>query len=349
MSTERAEPLGGQVVVFSLAGKEYALPIARVQEIIRYTKPRSISSGVAWVRGVINLRGRIVPVCDLAARLGTAGLADEESKIVIIESSSDIAGVIVDEVSEVLTFDESQVDPLPASGLDFFRAIARLDDRLIVVLDPERMLAGITAAHADQASAAPALQLDLLEQSFDLLAPRGEELVERFYELLLDRAPEAAPLFAKTDMKKQKAMLLGALVLVRNSLRDLDGLVPKLEAMGARHVGYGALADHYPVVGQALLAAMAELAGEAWTAELESAWAEAYGVVSSVMLAGAAPPNSPRPPELPPRLVRVGQREEDRARARDLHSRAPIRCRSTQVRRRFHRLRTSPIRGGFQL
>jgi chemotaxis signal transduction protein/hemoglobin-like flavoprotein len=288
MSTELAEPLGGQVVVFSLAGKEFALPIARVQEIIRYAKPRSVSSGVSWVRGVINLRGRIVPVCDLAARLGEVGQGDGESKIVIIESSSDIAGVIVDEVSEVLTFDDNQVDPLPASGLNFFRAVAKLDDRLIVILDPERMLAGITGAQIEQAAGAPVLQLDLLEQSFDLLAPRGEELVERFYEILFERAPAAEPLFAQTDMKRQKAMLLGALVLVRNSLRDLDGLVPKLEAMGARHVAYGALPDHYPVVGEALLAALAELAGEAWTDDLEAAWTEAYGLVSSVMLAGAA-------------------------------------------------------------
>jgi len=153
MSTDLAEPLGGQVVVCSLAGDEYALPIARVQEIIRYAKPRSVSSDVAWVRGVINLRGRIIPVCDLAARLGAAGQGIGESKIVIIESSTDVAGVIVDEVSEVTTFDDSQVDPLPAGSPDFFRAVAKRDDRLIVVLDPEHMLAGIAAAAPEQGAA----------------------------------------------------------------------------------------------------------------------------------------------------------------------------------------------------
>lgn len=132
------------------------------------------------------------------------------------------------------------------------------------------------------------MQIETLESSFDLIAPRGEELVETFYKRLFAAAPAVQPLFAGTDMKRQRAMLLAALVLVRNSLRDLDSLVPKLAALGARHVAYGATAEMYPIVGEALLASMAEVAGEAWTPQIEAAWAEAYGVVQSVMLAGAA-------------------------------------------------------------
>ncbi len=159
MSTDLADAHGGQVVVCSLAGDEYALPIARVREIIRYAKPRSISSRLAWVRGVINLRGRTVPVCDLAARLGAADHDNSDSRIMIIESSTNVAGVIVDAVSEVTTFDESQVDPLPAGSPDFFRAVAKLDDRLIVVLDPEYMLAGIGAGPPEHEGDTPALRL----------------------------------------------------------------------------------------------------------------------------------------------------------------------------------------------
>jgi hypothetical protein len=81
-------------------------------------------------------------------------------------------------------------------------------------------------------------------------------------------------------------MLLAALVLVRKSLRDLDELVPKLYALGARHVDYGALPEHYPVVGEALIGAMAEVAGPAWTREYEVAWTEAVGVVAGVMIEG---------------------------------------------------------------
>jgi hemoglobin-like flavoprotein len=88
-------------------------------------------------------------------------------------------------------------------------------------------------------------------------------------------------------MKRQRAMLLAALVLLRNSLRDLGALVPKLHAMGARHAAYGVSPEMYPLVGQALLASMAELAGDAWNRGLSDAWSTAYGVVASAMLDGA--------------------------------------------------------------
>ena len=81
------------------------------------------------------------------------------------------------------------------------------------------------------------LDLEALETSFDLVAPRGYELVDVFYERLFAAAPAVRPLFAGTDPRRQNAMLLAALVLVRNSLRNLDAIVPKLRELGARHVG----------------------------------------------------------------------------------------------------------------
>jgi hemoglobin-like flavoprotein len=131
------------------------------------------------------------------------------------------------------------------------------------------------------------LELDALETSFDLIAPRGDELMDVFYARLFETAPGVKPLFANTDLKKQKSMLLAALVLLRKSLRDLDAIVPKLRELGARHVGYGAEPEHYPVVGEVLLASMAEVAGPAWTPEYERAWTTAFSVVSGAMLEGA--------------------------------------------------------------
>lgn len=131
------------------------------------------------------------------------------------------------------------------------------------------------------------MNIEALETSFDLLAPRGDELVEVFYERLFDRAPGVRPLFAHVDMKKQRAMLLATLVLLRKSLRDLDSVAPKLREMGARHVSYGAVPGAYPIVGEVLIASMAQLAGDAWTNEHAASWAEAYAVVQSVMLDGA--------------------------------------------------------------
>src|SRR5213075_3410405 len=102
------------------------------------------------------------------------------------------------------------------------------------------------------------LDLEALETSFDLVAPHGDELMDEFYTRLFAAAPAVRPLFPD-DMQRQKTMLLGALVLLRKSLRDLDAILPKLRELGARHVAYGAQPEHYPVVGGALIAAMAEI------------------------------------------------------------------------------------------
>ena len=131
------------------------------------------------------------------------------------------------------------------------------------------------------------MNLPALETSFDLIAPRGDELMDIFYDRLFATAPAVQPLFERTDLTKQKAMLLGTLVLLRKSLRDLDAIVPKLRELGARHVAYGAKPEHYPVVGEVLIGSMAELAGAAWTAEYEQAWAEAFGIVAAAMAEGA--------------------------------------------------------------
>ena len=104
-------------------------------------------------------------------------------------------------------------------------------------------------------------------------------LFDSFYKIFFAKSPEIPPMFAETDMKRQKAMLLSALVLVRKSLRDLDAIVPKLRQLGARHVSYGAEPEHYPVVAEVLIASMAAVAGPAWTPAYAQAWSEALGVV----------------------------------------------------------------------
>jgi methyl-accepting chemotaxis protein len=132
------------------------------------------------------------------------------------------------------------------------------------------------------------LDAHALQTSFDLVAPRGDELMDRFYTRLFAAAPEVEPLFAGTDMDAQKSMLLGALVLLRRHLDDLETIVPILRGLGARHVAYGARPEHYPVVGQALLSSMADVAGDHWRPEHERAWTAALDVVAGAMLEGAA-------------------------------------------------------------
>src|SRR3954469_5410587 len=100
-----------QLVVFTLGSEEYALPIRHVHEIIRYTEPRSVAAGSGWVRGVISLRGKIVPVYDVAARPGRQTGRPEGGRIVIVEPGTTLGGVGVDAVEEVLPADDSRLDP----------------------------------------------------------------------------------------------------------------------------------------------------------------------------------------------------------------------------------------------
>lgn len=138
---ESATFTGGQVVVFDLGGQEYALPIDQVREVIRFSNPRRVSHNPLNL-GVINLRGKLVPVADLASCLGAAASADrEETKIVVIEAADGTsAGVVVDDVKEVLWLAAEQIEPLPSEDENPINAIAKIDNRLVALIDAPRLL-----------------------------------------------------------------------------------------------------------------------------------------------------------------------------------------------------------------
>ncbi len=137
-----------QLVVFTLGAEQYALPIEQVHEIIRYDEPRSVASRIEWVRGVISLRGRIVPVYDLAARLGASSQLSDQTKIVIVESGDETAGVIVDDVDEVLTIEDAQIEEIPSADATLIDSIAKVGDRLVVLLKPTTIFTGVDLAAA---------------------------------------------------------------------------------------------------------------------------------------------------------------------------------------------------------
>ena len=136
-----------QLVVFSLGDEEYALPISRVHEIIRYTEPRSVAADAVWIRGVISLRGKIVPVYDLAARLGLELEGSREANIVIAEAGNGVAGVVVDDVDQVLTVEEGEIEEVP-SGNEAIEAIVKVGDRLVLLLDVDGIFADAAATAA---------------------------------------------------------------------------------------------------------------------------------------------------------------------------------------------------------
>jgi purine-binding chemotaxis protein CheW len=129
-----------QLVVFSLGTEEYALPIGTVSEIIRFTEPRTVASEAAWIRGVIGLRGKIIPIFDLAARMAL-DTDSEPGKIVIVETGTGQVGVMVDEVEEVLTVAAEQLEPVPTASTESIEAIAKIEDRLVILLNAEGLFA----------------------------------------------------------------------------------------------------------------------------------------------------------------------------------------------------------------
>jgi purine-binding chemotaxis protein CheW len=139
-----------QLVVFSLGTEEYALPIGTVSEIIRFTEPRTVASEATWIRGVIGLRGKIIPIFDLAARMGLE-TDSAPGKIVIVETGTGQVGVMVGEVEEVLTVSSEQLESVPTAASDSIEAIAKIEDRLVILLNAEGLFA--RAAGEDLAAA----------------------------------------------------------------------------------------------------------------------------------------------------------------------------------------------------
>jgi len=134
------------------------------------------------------------------------------------------------------------------------------------------------------------LQIELLETSFQAIAPSGEAYVTAFYERLFTSFPATRAFFASTDMKEQRKKLLGALALVIQNLRKPEVLTSALKGLGQRHVAYGVRPEHYPIVGAVLLETFADVLGERWTPAYHDAWAQAYEAVCELMLEGANVP-----------------------------------------------------------
>jgi len=134
-----------QLVVFSLASEDYGIEIAVVESIIKMQDITKMPRSPAFVEGVINLRGVVLPVIDLAKRFGITGCENNrDTRIVIVNINNMKIGMIVSAVSEVLTIDDSVIESTPAIvttvNSNFVSGIARLDSRLIILLDISKIL-----------------------------------------------------------------------------------------------------------------------------------------------------------------------------------------------------------------
>ena len=141
--TSRSQIL--QLVSFLIENEEFGVDILNVQEIIRPVDITRVPNAPAFVEGVINLRGRIVPVVDLRKRFNLPRRErDKNSRIIVVELRDKIVGFMVDAVREVLRVDAGVIEPPPelAIGIDahYITGVAKLDDRLLILLDLERIL-----------------------------------------------------------------------------------------------------------------------------------------------------------------------------------------------------------------
>jgi purine-binding chemotaxis protein CheW len=129
-----------QVVVCRLGDENYGLDIGSVYEIIRFQQCTAVPASPPFIDGVINLRGRIIPVMDLSSRFGMARSATtNSSRIIVAGSGGTRVGLVVDAVTEVLMLAEEAIEPTPevAAGYDstYLRGIAKLSDQLVILLD----------------------------------------------------------------------------------------------------------------------------------------------------------------------------------------------------------------------
>lgn len=134
-----------QLVTFRLGNEEFSLDILRVQEIIRHMELTRVPRTPDFVDGVINLRGRVIPVLDLRKRFGLP--SDErtnETRIIVVDVDSKTVGLKVDAVSEVLRLPADTVEPAPAivtgAESDYIKGVGKLDGRLLILLDVEKIL-----------------------------------------------------------------------------------------------------------------------------------------------------------------------------------------------------------------
>ena len=134
-----------QLVSFKIGEEEFGVDILSVQEINRMSLITKVPNTPHFIEGVINLRGRIIPVLDLRVKLGLLKLEhNKNTRIVVVELKGQTIGFIVDEVSEVLRIPKNITEPPPAmvGGIDseYITSIGKLEDRLLILLDLEKIL-----------------------------------------------------------------------------------------------------------------------------------------------------------------------------------------------------------------
>jgi len=288
-----------QYLTFILAGEEYGVDILRVQEIKGWDSVTPIPNAPAYIKGVINIRGTIVPVIDLRLRFNIEALEYGLMTVMIVlkvfnGDKHRIMGVVVDAVSDVYDITSDQIRPTPDFGagvnVEYLKGLATVNDKMVILLDIDNLMntedMHLMSLNQSQTTNNKGLDIDLLEQSFNEMAPNAETLVSRFYEELFKRFPAVQDLFKNTSMDEQRKKLLSAIKLVVSNIRNPQALKESLTNLGKRHNEYGAKPEHFQAVKSTLLDVMQEISGATWTMARKQTWDNALQYVASTMLSG---------------------------------------------------------------
>lgn len=158
-TTKAHGPASGEYLTFRLGSEEYGIDILKVQEIRGYETVTRIANAPDFIKGVINLRGIIVPIVDLRIKFQLDRVEYNQYTVVIILNLMDrVVGIVVDGVSDVLTLQSQQIKPAPefsgALDTEYIRGLGSIDERMLILVDIERLLMSADMALCDEAEAA---------------------------------------------------------------------------------------------------------------------------------------------------------------------------------------------------
>jgi purine-binding chemotaxis protein CheW len=154
-----ATPAAGpasEFLTFRLGAESYGIEILKVQEIRGYENPTAIANAPEFIKGVINLRGVIVPILDLRIKFRLSANYDDFTVVIILNLAGRVVGVVVDSVSDVLTLAADAIRPPPefaSATFDtkYITGLCTVDDRMLIMLDIERLMTGADMALVDSA------------------------------------------------------------------------------------------------------------------------------------------------------------------------------------------------------
>ncbi len=144
-----------QLVVFSLANEEYGVAITQIQEIIRQPDITRIPGMPAFIEGVVNLRGKIIPVIDLRKRFCLEQKEEsDKTRVVVADAGGQTIGLVVDSVSEVVNLPTDQIDPIPPSiasiDAEYLSGVGKLEKRIVILLDLVKLLGDLEKVAIDE-------------------------------------------------------------------------------------------------------------------------------------------------------------------------------------------------------